>query len=74
MCAIYVNHRLLRPFHCHVAEKDGEVVRHAEWIVGFAPALATPQLYLSIAHVRNGTKGHGSGRRMIDFGEGVAGL
>lgn len=70
--AIYVNHRLLWPFHCHVAEKGGEVIGHAGWIAGFEPDLAASQLYLGMVHVRNDARGLGVGRRMIDFGEWLA--
>lgn len=71
-CAIFVNHRLKRPFLCHVAERCGEVVGHAEWIVGKEPDLPGPLLYLGMLQVREDCQGQGVGRHMIDYGAKLA--
>ncbi|MBT3342648.1 MAG: GNAT family N-acetyltransferase [Gemmatimonadetes bacterium] len=71
-CAIYVNHRLLRPFHCRIAERDGQVVGHAEWIVNHEPDRDTPCLYLGMLQVRVDSQGTGVGRRLIDDGRALA--
>ena len=71
-CAIFVNHRLLRPFHCYVAEHPGQVVGHAEWIVGREPDLPEPQLYLGMLQVREDFQGQGVGRRLIEHGSKLA--
>ena len=70
-CAISVNHRLLRPFHCHVAVRDGEPVGHAEWIVDRGP-VSDPFLYLGMLQVREDLRGQGVGRRMIEQGLDLA--
>ena len=71
-CAVYVNHRLLRPFHCRVLECRGQVVGHAEWIVNREPNRAAPSLYLGMLHVRADSQRQGVGRHLIEDGLHVA--
>jgi GNAT superfamily N-acetyltransferase len=71
-CAIHVNHRLLRPFHCRVLERDGQVVGHAEWIVNREPDRAAPCLYLGMLQVRADSQGQGIGRRLVADGVAIA--
>jgi GNAT superfamily N-acetyltransferase len=71
-CAIFANHRLLRPFHCCVAERGGQVVGHAEWIVDREPGVPAPRLYLGMLQVRGDCQRQGVGRRLIEYGAELA--
>lgn len=71
-CAIFVNHRLLRPYLCRVAEHDGDVVGHAEWNVGHQPDQNAPYLYLGMLQVRADCQRQGVGRRLLDDGADLA--
>lgn len=67
-CAIHLNHRLRRPFLCYVAEDDGKVIGHAEWIVGAEPDITGSQLYLGMLQIREDYRGRGVGRHLVEHG------
>ncbi|HUW82803.1 MAG TPA: GNAT family N-acetyltransferase [Phycisphaerae bacterium] len=67
-CALWVNHRLLRPFYGDVAVASGRVVGHAEWIVSNEPQPLGRQLYLGMLQVHPQHRTSGVGRAMIEHG------
>ncbi|MEW6754663.1 MAG: GNAT family N-acetyltransferase [Candidatus Latescibacterota bacterium] len=68
MCAIAVNHRLLRPFHCDIAFLCGDAAGDAEWIASHEPAPVGRQLYLGMLHVRPEARGQDVGSAMVCHG------
>lgn len=71
-CALFVNHRLLRPFHCFVAERGSDIVGHAEWLVSREPDLPAPLLYLGMLQVRGDSQRQGVGRDLVEHGLDLA--
>lgn len=71
-CAVHVNHRLLRPFLCRVLERRGQVLGHAEWIVGREPDRPRPFLYLGMLQVRADSRRQGVGRLLVEDGLDLA--
>jgi GNAT superfamily N-acetyltransferase len=67
-CAIWVNHRLGRPFMIDVAELDRVVVGHAEWILSDEPGFLGRQLYLVMLQIHPRYRGRGIGRAMVQHG------
>lgn len=70
-CAVFVNHRLRRPFLCCVADSDGRIVGHAEWIADRAPP-GPGRLYLGMLQVHRDWQRRGVGRRLVAGGEDLA--
>jgi GNAT superfamily N-acetyltransferase len=67
-CAVYVNHRLIRPFIGRVAQRNGRLLGHAEWLTDKQPGESLPCLYLSMLQVHREHQGQGIGRALLDDG------
>ena len=66
--AIWINHRLVRPFTIDVAVWGDVAVGHAEWILGDERGALGRQLYLAMLQVHPDYRGRGVGRAMIEHG------
>jgi GNAT superfamily N-acetyltransferase len=66
--AIWIYHRLGRPFMIDVAALGDILVGHAEWIVGDERGFLGRQLYLAMLQVHPDYRGLGIGRAMVEHG------